>query len=253
MSDQISLALYDRQIGDTKGPTVNAREIHTFVGSKQEYPHWVKNRLSDFTENLDFEVVASFINNPQGGRRFIDYFVTVDVAKHICMLERNEKGKQLRQYFIRMEKQALASIALPDFTNPAIAARAFADQYEKRLLAENASRLLAAQVEAQAPAVAFTEAVSDAEGAIDIGAFSKVIKWGRNNLFAWMREQKILQVEDKNVPYQAHVESGYFRVVEHVKRIGRTNVIIPQTLITGKGQIWLCRKLGITPPGENIA
>lgn len=87
---------------------VSARELHTFLESKQEFSSWIKNRIKKygFTENQDFEVFDKFIKNPNGGRPLVEYILSIDCAKEISMVEGNEKGKKARQYFIDCEKKS---------------------------------------------------------------------------------------------------------------------------------------------------
>jgi phage anti-repressor protein len=85
---------------------VSARELHTFLGSKQEFSNWIKNRIEkyDLVENQDYEVFDKFIKNPSGGRPLTEYALSIDCAKELSMVEGNEKGKQARRYFIEAEK-----------------------------------------------------------------------------------------------------------------------------------------------------
>jgi len=114
---------------------VNARELHQKLGSKQDFSTWIKNRIEKygFVENQDFEVFHKIMENSNGGRSRIEYALSLDMAKELCMIENNEQGRLFRKYFIEVEKKSrMQSIpSLPDFTNPAIAARAWADQFEK--------------------------------------------------------------------------------------------------------------------------
>lgn len=114
---------------------VNARELHQKLGSKQDFSTWIKNRIEKygFVENQDFEVFHKIMENSNGGRSRIEYALSLDMAKELCMIENNEQGRLFRKYFIEVEKKVrMQSVpSLPDFTNPAIAARAWADQFEK--------------------------------------------------------------------------------------------------------------------------
>ena len=87
---------------------VSARELHTFLESKQEFSTWIKNRIEKYglIECEDFEVFDNFIKNPEGGRPLKEYALKIDTAKELAMLEANDKGKQARRYFIAVEKQA---------------------------------------------------------------------------------------------------------------------------------------------------
>ncbi len=128
---------------------VSARELHFFLESKQDFSTWMKNRIEKYglIEKVDFEVFHNFMENPKGGRPLTEYALTVDTAKELSMVEGNDKGKQARKYFIKMEEIARkGALTVPDFSNPAEAARAWADEYERRtkanLLLEEKSKQL---------------------------------------------------------------------------------------------------------------
>lgn len=91
---------------------VNARELHAFLQSRQDFSTWIKNRIADydFVENQDFVVFHKNMENPQGGRPSIEYAITLDMAKELSMVERNEQGKQSRRYFIECEKRLQATM-----------------------------------------------------------------------------------------------------------------------------------------------
>ena len=84
--------------------TVNARELHEFLEVSTAFKDWISRRIKDydFMENLDF---CSFLSESSGGRPSKEYYITLDMAKELAMVERNDKGKQARQYFIACEKQ----------------------------------------------------------------------------------------------------------------------------------------------------
>ena len=86
-------------------PSVNARDLHRELGSKRQFGNWIKDRLEGFIEGKDYVSNKNVKNLPCGGRPEIDYIISLDVAKHIAMLERNEQGRKIRQYFIEVEKE----------------------------------------------------------------------------------------------------------------------------------------------------
>lgn len=85
--------------------TVNARDLHEALEVSGDFSSWIKYQLEDFKENQDFIIFMKNHEKRGRGRPLKDYALTLDCAKHICMLSRCEKGKQLRQYFIEAEKQ----------------------------------------------------------------------------------------------------------------------------------------------------
>ncbi|MDQ7067765.1 MAG: antA/AntB antirepressor family protein [Sulfurimonas sp.] len=98
------------EIGSEERNSVDAREIHKYLGVKTRFDTWIERAVKkyDFLENVDYIVVLKNEHNPKGGRKAKDYIVTLDMAKELSMLENNAKGKETRKYFISMEKKHLA-------------------------------------------------------------------------------------------------------------------------------------------------
>lgn len=106
------ISMQVRQIGGTSQSSVNARELWQFVESKQEFAHWIKNRIAKwgFVEGEDY-MIDKFIKHVpyQGSFRaaeYIDYHLTVNMAKELAMVEANAKGREVRKYFIECERLA---------------------------------------------------------------------------------------------------------------------------------------------------
>ena len=87
--------------------TVSARELHAFLEVTTKFADWIKNRINeyDFVENQDFISFSENLEKPTGGRPSQEYYITLDMAKELSMVERNDKGKQARRYFIECEKK----------------------------------------------------------------------------------------------------------------------------------------------------
>lgn len=87
---------------------VNARDLHIFLESKQQFADWIKNRIKqyDFIEGQDYVVFHNSMNNSNGGRPQIEYALSINMAKELSMVEGNDKGKQARRYFIQCEEIA---------------------------------------------------------------------------------------------------------------------------------------------------
>lgn len=87
---------------DSDRPTVSARDLHEYLEVKTAFKDWFPRMCEyGFTEGIDF---CSFLSESTGGRPAQDHQLTIEMAKEICMLQRNEKGRQARQYFINLEK-----------------------------------------------------------------------------------------------------------------------------------------------------
>ena len=106
MNDLIKIV--NTKISDAEIKTVNARELHAFLESRQEFANWIKSRIADFgfIDDQDFLTILS--KTPNGGRPSREYYISLDMAKELSMVERNDKGRQARRYFIECEKQAKA-------------------------------------------------------------------------------------------------------------------------------------------------
>uniref|UniRef100_A0A3B0MQD4 Uncharacterized protein n=1 Tax=Arsenophonus endosymbiont of Trialeurodes vaporariorum TaxID=235567 RepID=A0A3B0MQD4_9GAMM len=119
--------------------TVNARDLHAFLESKQDFSTWMKKRISDygFVENKDF--IRLHKKMEANNATIIDYHISLDMAKELSMVKRNEKGKQARQYFIECERRILqpqltndpTTLGLPNFLDPVESAIAWAAEHKK--------------------------------------------------------------------------------------------------------------------------
>ena len=95
---------------------VSGRELHDFLEVKTPYKQWFKDMCKDGSiENIDFVLVSAKceINNPRNPfTTIINHALKLDMAKEISMNQRNEKGKQARQYFIQVDKEVTQKILL---------------------------------------------------------------------------------------------------------------------------------------------
>ena len=106
------IPLHSQTIGGNAAETVNARELHAFLEVQTRFNDWIKKRIGDydFVENQDFVCVTEKkVTQRADGQIGVsvsnEYFVSVGMAKELAMVERNEKGKQARRYFIECEKK----------------------------------------------------------------------------------------------------------------------------------------------------
>lgn len=90
---------------ETEQPTVSARELHEALGISKRFSAWFETNAQGFLDGADFtSVLTGTVVNNGANRELQDYKISVDMAKHICLMSRTEKGKQIRQYFIDLEK-----------------------------------------------------------------------------------------------------------------------------------------------------
>ena len=104
------IAVSKSKIGREVVQAVDARELHKFLESKQDFSNWITKRIRDygFEEGQDFVSFNKKIERAIGGTKRKDYAISLDMAKELSMVERNAKGKQARQYFIKIEKAYLS-------------------------------------------------------------------------------------------------------------------------------------------------
>ncbi|HEC1192347.1 antA/AntB antirepressor family protein [Campylobacter coli] len=81
----------------------NVENLFCYLEVNSKFADWIKNRINqyDFIENQDYIIKEVFT----GRRPRKEYYVTLDMAKELCMVENNEKGRQARRYFIECEKR----------------------------------------------------------------------------------------------------------------------------------------------------
>lgn len=216
MKDEIIVVDCDTQ-------TVSARELHKQLEVTDRFSRWFERMLAyGFVENQDFTgVKSSTLVNNGAEIDLQDYQLSVDMAKHICMVQRTDKAKEVRQYLIDLEKAWN--------TPEQVMARALK-------LADKTIEGLKTQLLEAKPKVDFFNTVADSKTAISMNEVAKVLAipgYGRNNLFEFLREQKIL--DRFNVPYQRYVDCGWFRVIEQKYIKNGEPVITTKTLVYQKG------------------
>lgn len=243
--------LIETTLNESTIKTVNARELWVFLGSKQDFSTWIKKRIADygFVEGVDF--VQNTFPQKNGtlesityGRSKIEYYISLDMAKELSMVERNEKGQQARRYFIECERKLKeAKPALPRTYLEALKALVIAEEEKERLILEN-KQAQQHIIELQ-PKAALADFVCTANGML-IGNFAKTVGLGQNKLFAWLRDKGILigcKGLRRNVPMQRYIECGYFEVKETPVKTSNGVQIAFTPMLTGRGQEWLIKKL----------
>lgn len=195
------------------------------------------------TQNMFNEQVREY-----HGQDFRYYYMNRDGFSLLVMgftgAEAIEWKLKYIEAFNSMEKKLKNPLALPNFSNPAEAARAWADEFEKRKQAEQL-------IEAQKPKVIFAEAVSASKTSILVGELAKILRGngipiGQRRFFQWLRENGHLikrKGTDYNMPTQRSMELGLFEIKEgsYVNGDG-VNVITKTPKITGKGQNYFINK-----------
>lgn len=222
--------LVNRPVAGQAQQTVNARELHAFLESKQEFSNWIKNRIEDygFLDGVDF---LTNLSKTQGRPR-IDYFLSLDMAKELSMVERNAKGKQARQYFIDCEKRLSGSLKV-DFNDPLQAAKAFIE-------AETARR--DAERKLQIAGGALTR-LGAAKGSQCLRESAKLLKWQQTPFIDWLLVKKMLfrDAGKQLCVYQEYLGRGWFEYRTDEKN----GHAFKQVMVTPLGLQKLAQKLEI--------
>ncbi|WP_105450353.1 antA/AntB antirepressor family protein [Escherichia coli] len=101
------IPVFNGTISNETALLVNARDLHTFLNVGKRFASWIVERIAEygFVENQDFMIISQVREKIGRGRPAKDYHLTLDTAKELAMVERNEKGRQVRRYFIECEKR----------------------------------------------------------------------------------------------------------------------------------------------------
>ena len=224
---------------------VSGRELHEFLEVKTRYDIWF-SRMKEygFIENQDFIAIVQKRTTAQGNETtYTDHAIKLDMAKELAMIQRNEKGKQARQYFIAVEKA---------WNSPEMImkrALEIANKNVENLKLENEEQKK--QLKEQKPKVLFADAVSTSHTSILVGELAKILKqngvdMGQNRLFKWLRDNGYLikrKGTDYNMPTQYSMDLGLFEVKETSITHSDGHISITKTpKVTGKGQMYFINK-----------
>lgn len=147
-----------------------------------------------------------------------------------------------------LEAAQTSALALPDFRNPAAAARAWADQFERRQRAEFQAAELASENSTLKPKALIADKIYDADGLYTMAQAGKILGIGRNRLFDWLRENHVFIGRE---PLQKYKEAKYFDLKSRTYMRGDELMIDATPYVTGKGIVWLTPKVaGLGPDGQ---
>lgn len=233
---------------EAEQPTVSARDLHEALEINTRFNDWF-SRMAEygFENGVDFNLLKNEKVRLEGNREvkrdIMDYQISVDMAKQICMIQRSEKGKQYRQYFIDLEKawntpeQVMArALKLADKTIDTL------KEENKKLIEDN---------ERMRPKEIFADAVSASTSSILIGDLAKLLRQngvdiGQKRLFEYLRNHGYLikrKGSDWNMPTQKSMNMGLFEIKEstHIDGNG-CNIVTRTPKATGKAQICFVNK-----------
>lgn len=222
---------------------ISGRQLHMALDVTTRYNDWFPRMCEyGFSEGKDFYSKMSKTSEV-GGRPSTDHLMTLSMAKEIAMLQRTERGKEVRRYFIQIEE---------DWNTPEkVVARALV--YSNKMLSDARAQLSAAQhqLALDTPKVRFAESVAGSDGSILIRELAKILKQngydtGERRLFHQLRIDGYLirsESADHNTPTQRAMNMGLFVIQKRsiVTPKGET-LVQTTTRVTGKGQVYFVNK-----------
>lgn len=211
--------------------TVNARELHAFLEVGKDFSTWIRDRIEqyNFVENQDFIIFPEIGEKSGRGRPSKEYYLTLDMAKELAMVERNEKGKQARQYFIECERKAKDPIAL--LNDPAQLRNLLGD-YAKRV------QSLENKVEEMKPDCDAFARIAVSEGSMSLTDAAKALQVQPKAFIACLSAERWIykRLGTSWIAYQNKVQQG---LLEHkvtvVQRDDGTEKSVHQVRVTPKG------------------
>lgn len=226
------IKLTQQTLNDEQVNTVNARELHEFLGVGRDFSTWFKDRVEQysFVENEDYILIPQNrgINSGRGGdRKSKDYHISLDMAKELCMVEKNEKGRQARKYFIECEKKLLQVLSpkqslllniltARDDLSRAVAINNYEVGYVQPL--ENKVEEQAEVITKQKPKITYYDLVLQCEDLVPISHIAKDFGLSAQKLNKILAEEKV-QYKDKSglwMLYAGYLANNYAQTSTHV-------------------------------------
>lgn len=213
---------------NSETPTVLGRELHAALEVDSNYTTWM-NRMTEYGFSEDVDYIVRFPNlesETKGGQNKVDHQLTIEMAKEICMLQRTDKGKQCRQYFIELEKK---------WNSPeTVMARALQMANKRIEDLQTARAELAEQNAAMVPKVEFYDTLADRNDMTCLRDAAKLVNVKEHDFIKQLLDKKYLYRDQKRQlrPY-AKKNDGYFTVKKYASKTSKATGI--QTMVTVKG------------------
>ena len=226
-------------------------ELDKYLEASERFSSWIERQFQyGFIEGQDYVGCKEF--NTLANQVLDDFALTIDASKEIAMLQKSEKGKKARQYFIECEKKLINRYKLPQSFPEALRMLADTKEREEKALIELSEANN--RIEADKPKVVFAESVTGSSNSILIRQFAKDLcddnfEIGQNRLFEWFRKNKFLN--RNNEPYQEYIAQGLFEIITRSIGSGTETFTSKTTKLTGKGQVYFANKIKNQDNGKN--
>ncbi|NBK99472.1 MAG: phage antirepressor Ant [Erysipelotrichia bacterium] len=218
------------EISGNEVNSVNARELWERLESKQDFSTWIKARIEkfDFVEGEDY--IRLHKKMEANNATLVDYIITIDMAKELAMVENNEKGKEVRKYFIEVEKKANRPLTFEEMSKQTI------------MLADKRIKELEFKIQQDTPKVSYAEAVVGTINPISLREWisslksDEGLKVGEREVISFLEEKYLYRDKGDNLrAYAAYAK--YFTLIPITKATPKGNREYMQLKVTGLGQL----------------
>ncbi|WP_375693371.1 MULTISPECIES: antA/AntB antirepressor family protein [unclassified Bartonella] len=234
------ITITNNTINEESVQTVNARDLHAFLEAKRDFSNWIKDRISryNFIEGQDF-VKTQDLRSPNLASAksrsviAINYHLTLEMAKELSMVERNEKGKQARQYFIECERRA-KQVVTPqiDYSSPQ-AMIGFLNYLQGQINQKDTI------IEDLKPKAMALESLQRSDGLFGLITAAKILEMQPKKFILFLQEKRwVYRITDGAplLPYQDKIQKGLMDCSTHIiQTTKKAEKVIPCAKITAKG------------------
>lgn len=218
------------EVNENNEPTVNGRMLHAFLEVKEKYTQWFTRKSKGFIENIDFVPYSEKTESggASGFKVIFNHKLTLDMAKHLAMMQQNEKGMIARQYFIDIGKKRNS----PEM----IMSRALAIANKNLLMKDEQILKLTAENTEMKPKADYFDELVERNTLTNFRETAKLLHIGQNKFIDWLLNKKFIyrDIKGKLLAYSNYISGSkpYFDVKE--QKNGNWSGF--QTLITPQGR-----------------
>lgn len=232
-------------LNENQEPIVSGRQLHEALGVKTKYADWF-NRMIEygFTENQDFLLLKNEQQTGRGGHNKVDHIIKLDMAKEIAMIQRTDKGKEVRKYFIQVEK---------DFNSPEkIMARALLMADKKIKFLENENENLLIELEEANKNADYLDLILQTKDSLTITQIAQDYGISARKMNQILKQERIQRIVNGQwVLYAKYLAKGYVssRTFDYTGKDGKVHSAVT-TVWTQLGRRFLYDRLkaiGILP------
>ncbi|UNF41199.1 antA/AntB antirepressor family protein [Bartonella krasnovii] len=235
------IAITKNIINEESVQTVNARDLHAFLESKQDFSTWIKKRIMTYAFLAGKDFIRFHKKMEANNAIAVEYHLTLDMAKELAMVERNEKGKQARQYFIECERRAKQAITPQiDYSSPQ-AMIGFLNYLQGQIEQKDTI------IEDLKPKAMALEKLQRSDGLFGLTEAAKVLEMQPRQFIQFLQKKGWVYRRTFGaplLPYQDKIQKGLMDCPTHtIQTTEGIEKVIPAAKITTKGMGVLSQEL----------